>query len=693
MVNKRKRLFKATVFASIFGVMVSGILPRSIELQGPFKNNIAEAATLPNLVENPTFHLDNQTTTIPNWSFTGYLNKNQPAEPYSPNLIEENGWFKVDGSPNSKAYVRPDSGGILLKLINTEVSQEYIAMRHIVKTIPGKTYTVKFSFNMIENTNDMQRYSWFVADMATKTTLALSREFRDYTGPQTATTTFTAMGTESYFVVAFEDAVQGPIDGYSIFKVHDVSITLLDTESPKITVANVTTPEGYTGVTTWTNKNTSIHFTATDDNGIDPTTYEVSTDNGNTWSTNGLSNGTTTGVDYTVSNEGTTNIQVRVKDDSGNQSNPGTDSGSKFTVRIDKEVPMSNYVEGQLYNRNTAENITFSDALSGIDTALLDGISITSGVVNPADGTHNLVITDHAGNKKDIKFTVDKTILPPEVSPISDVSTRITGTAEANSTVNIKLQDNTILTTTAGADGSYSVDVIPKTLYAGDVVSVTATDVAGNTSTETNVTVTAESKKPVDPTDPTNPVGPVNPTDPEDPHEQGTKTALSIDYVSNFRFGEQEISGHNKVYTAQLDTVKQASNNSIIQVPNFIQVTDQRRTNTGWKLTVQQNGQFKSGNNEITGAELKLNNPFLNSSTAEQFKPEANTVTLDPNGAPQDVAFADQGKGLGTWTIAYGQNRTEGSTSVTLFVPGAANKVAGAQYKTSLTWTLSDTPL
>ncbi|MGG0175292.1 WxL domain-containing protein [Gottfriedia acidiceleris] len=692
MVRKRKSLIKATVFASIFGVMVSGILPKSADLQGPFKNNIAEAATLPNIVENHTFNFDHQTTTIPNWAFMGYFNEGQPPEPYMFDLVEENGWYKVSGSPKSKAYVQPSGDGILLKLMNTTPSQEFIAMRQRVKTIPGKTYTVKLSFNLIENTINKLRYDWFVTDRETSTNLT-DRGLREYTGPLEATTTFTAMGTESNFVISFEDYSSGPNDGYSIFKVKNVSVTLLDSEAPKITAANITIPEGYTGGTSWTNQNTTIHFTANDDNGIDPTTYEVSTDNGTTWSKDGLGNSTKTGVDYTVTNEGITNIQVRVKDDSGNQSNPVTDQGSRLTVRIDKEAPITNYVEGRLYNNNTAENIIFSDNLSGINTAFLDGISITTGEVNPADGAHNLVITDHAGNKKDINFTVDKTILPPVVNLITDVSTSITGTAETNSTVKIKLQDQSIITTTAGEDGSYSVAVAPKTLFAGDIVSVTATDVAGNTSAESNITVTAESKNPVDPTDPTNPVGPVNPTDPEDPHEPGTKSALSIDYISNFRFGEQEISGQNKVYTAQLDSVKQASNDSIIQVPNFIQVTDQRRTNTGWKLTVQQNGQFKSGSNELTGAELKLTNPFLNSSTAVQYKPEANTVILDPNGAPQDVAFADQGKGHGTWTIAYGQNKAEGATSITLFVPGAAYKVADAQYKTSLTWTLSDTPL
>ncbi|MFF2877784.1 WxL domain-containing protein [Gottfriedia sp. NPDC057991] len=60
-----------------------------------------------------------------------------------------------------------------------------------------------------------------------------------------------------------------------------------------------------------------------------------------------------------------------------------------------------------------------------------------------------------------------------------------------------------------------------------------------------------------------------------------------------------------------------------------------------------------------------------------------------PGGGAQDVAFADEGKGLGTWTIAYGLN----SSSVTLFVPGEAYKEVGAKYKTNLTWTLADTPL
>ncbi len=58
------------------------------------------------------------------------------------------------------------------------------------------------------------------------------------------------------------------------------------------------------------------------------------------------------------------------------------------------------------------------------------------------------------------------------------------------------------------------------------------------------------------PVNPVNPVKPGEDVEPNDPHEQGTNGPLSIDYVSNFHFGKQKMSGNDKVYTAQLDTVK-----------------------------------------------------------------------------------------------------------------------------------------
>ena len=47
---------------------------------------------------------------------------------------------------------------------------------------------------------------------------------------------------------------------------------------------------------------------------------------------------------------------------------------------------------------------------------------------------------------------------------------------------------------------------------------------------------------------------------------------------------------------------------------------------------------------------------------------------------------------MGTWTTAYGKDNVEGTKSVSLSVPGTTAKVKDTKYKTSLTWTLEDTP-
>ncbi|MFH7833128.1 WxL domain-containing protein [Bacillus luti] len=232
---------------------------------------------------------------------------------------------------------------------------------------------------------------------------------------------------------------------------------------------------------------------------------------------------------------------------------------------------------------------------------------------------------------------------------------------------------------------------------------------AGKMNSLTDVTFTenAEVTKPINPIDPDeevtttgnpddpkDPKDPKNPDDPENPednnHEVGTQGPLSIDYVSNFHFGKHNISGSNQVYYAKLDTVKAKGGNK--EVPNFVQVTDNRGTNKGWKLTVKQNDQFKAGTEELTGAELKLSNPFVNSATDKKYAPAAKEVTLNPDGSTQEVAIAEAGKGMGTWTTAYGQDIEQGSNSVSLSVPGTTAKVKDTKYKTSLTWSLEDTP-
>ncbi|EUJ29203.1 cell surface protein with WxL domain [Listeria floridensis FSL S10-1187] len=201
---------------------------------------------------------------------------------------------------------------------------------------------------------------------------------------------------------------------------------------------------------------------------------------------------------------------------------------------------------------------------------------------------------------------------------------------------------------------------------------------------------------PVNPLDPTVPVGPVNPADPNNPHEPGTSGPLSIDYVSNFDFGSQVIESKDKTYYAKLDHVLATSTSTELDVPNFVQVTDKRGSNVGWKLSVKQNGQFAT----TSGTVKTLNNAVLSfvqgtpkSLTAASYAPTGQAVSLDPNGTSSStVATAAAGKGMGTWTVAFGADANAAKTGVSLFVPMDTAKEVGAKYETTLTWSLENTP-
>ncbi|WP_054711086.1 WxL domain-containing protein [Bacillus sp. JCM 19041] len=191
---------------------------------------------------------------------------------------------------------------------------------------------------------------------------------------------------------------------------------------------------------------------------------------------------------------------------------------------------------------------------------------------------------------------------------------------------------------------------------------------------------------PVDPEEPETPVDPVDPTDPEGPGP-GTPGPLSIDYASSFQFGEQEITSRDKTYTADPQTYKDTENVG----PNYVQVTDNRGTETGWSLQVVQNGQFKTASDqELLGAEIRVKNAAVNS-ISQSPKPSTvkDSFELTP-GTVDNVVSAHDGEGAGTYLYHFGTSATA-AESVELFVPGSSTKYADS-YSTTLTWTLSDTP-
>ena len=244
-----------------------------------------------------------------------------------------------------------------------------------------------------------------------------------------------------------------------------------------------------------------------------------------------------------------------------------------------------------------------------------------------------------------------------------------------------------------------------------------AADVATrNTDAQVKFIPDDSTTNPVDPTDPSKPVGPIDPTNPTETNP-GTKGPLSLDYASSFDFGVQKITSTDKTYQAKAQQVKK--DGTVINVPNYAQVTDNRGTQAGWKLSVKQNGQFKdSKGNELAGATINITNASVNTVSLDKASMVTTSFTLDATGASQDAMGAKAGEGAGTFVYAMGQaaniskntaalanpantksfdaaGKVEGprfeTSDVTLKVPGKSVKMADT-YSTTMTWTLSDTP-
>ena len=160
------------------------------------------------------------------------------------------------------------------------------------------------------------------------------------------------------------------------------------------------------------------------------------------------------------------------------------------------DAPVVNPVKaGDTAVTGTAEagstvEVTLPDGTKASATADQDG-NFSVPVSGLEEGqTVSVTATDVAGNKSTpTSVTVPDTTAPaaPIVNPVKAGDTAITGTAEAGSTVEVTLSAGTKVSAKADKDGKFSIPV--SGLNAGDTVSVTATDEAGNPSATTTVTV------------------------------------------------------------------------------------------------------------------------------------------------------------------------------------------------------------
>lgn len=225
-------------------------------------------------------------------------------------------------------------------------------------------------------------------------------------------------------------------------------------------------------------------------------------------------------------------------------------------------------------------------------------------------------------------------------------------------------------------------------LLLGIAVQSDVTVDAKEYNTDATITFEAGDDEITPPVDPENP-DPSKPVDPVDPPGPGTGGALSIDYGSRFKFGTQKISTADKTYYAAPDELKDGS-----KKPTYVQITDKRGTLAGWKLSLSQPEQFKTGSGEeLAGAQLSFTKGEMASLVDAQYEPStvSSEMTLTPGESNVLAINAEQGKGIGTWVYRFGSNVEANKDAVQLFVPGKSVKLA-QQYTTKLVWSLENTP-
>lgn len=189
---------------------------------------------------------------------------------------------------------------------------------------------------------------------------------------------------------------------------------------------------------------------------------------------------------------------------------------------------------------------------------------------------------------------------------------------------------------------------------------------------------------PVDPTDPDKPIVPVQP---------GTKGPLSLNAASDYQFGTQKMSDKTATYAAELAEITVAENQTIKKVPHFIELTDNRGGESGWRLEVRQNTPFQTKTGAtLTGTTLTFSTVTAVSLTGGGTAPAVpieSVKVLSESNQNVSVVTAKAGTGGGSWGILFGTLDKGADKGVQLTIPGNTKKEEG-QYQTTLTWSLVD---
>lgn len=186
---------------------------------------------------------------------------------------------------------------------------------------------------------------------------------------------------------------------------------------------------------------------------------------------------------------------VVAEDKEGNKSEPSKVFAGKDTVAPEQPTVEVNKEGTSIVGRAEANSkVVIKDAdgkVIGSGTTDAQGkFQITLSPALGADKKGSIVLEDAAGNvSKPLEITAGKDTIAPDkaAAQINAAGDTVTGTAEANSKVEIKGPDGkTIGTGTVGADGKFSVIISPA-LTDKNIGKVYVIDAAGNRSDATDV--------------------------------------------------------------------------------------------------------------------------------------------------------------------------------------------------------------
>ena len=420
---------------------------------------------------------------------------------------------------------------------------------------------------------------------------------------------------------------------------------------------------------------------------------------------------------------------------------PATDADKSLSARVTaalipdesgiNEDGETDYIP--IYAGEGEAEITVLDSFGNTHTALTN----SEGIATVELDNFNLANTEVSVTATRGESSSDNTdrwtivdVTPPEPATLSEGTnilantTSIQGNGEPNSLVFFKFNgiEKPSWDTVINNEGEWEVDVSSESLHVGDTIQVFLQDSAGEAlgipeppSTnnmagninpaetinyrdaifEKATIITVVNPSAVEPVDPINPEIEINPENkPELPENQGL---LSIDFVSQFNFGEQAISANNKIYFARPQRIlnEDGSVNMIEERPNYIQISDRRGDNgkNGWELSVTQVNQFRNINaQELEGAQLNMENQQLVSvqGGSPPLIIEEDILHLIP-GSRHILLLSQESEGMGTWIYRFGNNITSGE-SISLEVPKGANPDA-TTYSTNLSWELNAVPL